>query len=60
MCNICRFYRLRELNIWKRVSMGAWDVFITRRVEVVAVAGLPWFSLCGLGGTEFFVFNLGI
>ena len=30
--------------------------FVACRLEVVAVAGLPWVSWCVLGGADFFVF----
>ena len=30
--------------------------FVARRLEVVAVAGLLWISLCVLGAADFFVF----
>ena len=32
--------------------------FVARRLEVVAVAGLLWISLCVLGGADFFVLFL--
>ena len=35
-------------------TRGTW--FFARRLEVVAVAGLMWVSLCVFGGADFFVF----
>ena len=31
--------------------------FVASRLEVIAVAGLPWVSWCVLGGADFFVFS---
>ena len=31
--------------------------FVARRLDVVAVAGLPWILWCVLGGAVFFVFR---
>ena len=31
------------------------SLFVARRLEVVAVAGLLWISWCGFGGANFFV-----
>ena len=64
MCNIRRYYRLRELyeaDFHKpgivgsgRVWANAWDVFFARRLEVIAVAGLMWVSWCAFGWAGFF------
>ena len=65
MCNIRRFYLLRELyevDFHKPRSMEAGEYeltrgtcFVARRLEVVTVAGLLWISSCVLGGADFFV-----
>ena len=34
--------------------------FVARRLELVAVAGLPWISWCVLGGADFFFFYFPI
>ena len=63
MCNICRFYWMRELyegDFYKPGIYGSGHDgltrgtgFIARRFEVVAVAGLLWISWCVLGAALF-------
>ena len=64
MCNIRRFYCLRELYEADFTNPGSMEAgeygltrgtcFFARCLEVVAVAGLLWISWCVLGGTDFF------
>ena len=65
VCNIRRFYRLRELyeaDFHNPASMEAGEdgltrgmCFVARRLELVAVAGLLWLWWRALGGADFFV-----
>ena len=66
VCNIRRFYRLRELyeaDFHNPASMEAGEYgltrgmcFVARRLEVVAVAGRMWISWCVLVGADFLLF----
>ena len=71
MCNIRRFYSLRELyeaDFHKNPgSMESGEdgltrvtSFVVRRLEVVTVAGLLWVSWRVLGGPDFFVFSMSL